>query len=161
MLCSIIEGKEYCRGLTSDHKPSLPAEKARIEASGGEVRRDVDKNGIPTGVYRVYVKGTRSHGLAMSRSFGDEVVGSVGVIAEPDITETIIEPWDKLIVLGSDGIWDRLSNEDVMRMAFKYTKSGQPEKAVNVIMSEARKKWVDRGEYIDDISCIVIMLNAV
>ena len=161
LLCSIIDGKECCKELTSDHKPSLPAEKARIEASGGEVRRIISENGEEYGPYRVYIKGERSPGLAMSRSFGDTVAASVGLIAEPDITETSIKPQDKIIVLGSDGIWDRLSNEEVMRMAFKYSKSDQPEKAVNAIITEARKRWADYGVHIDDISCILIVLNAV
>eukprot|EP00826_Nyctotherus_ovalis_P008516 TRINITY_DN1220_c0_g1_i10.p1 TRINITY_DN1220_c0_g1~~TRINITY_DN1220_c0_g1_i10.p1 ORF type:complete len:470 (+),score=86.08 TRINITY_DN1220_c0_g1_i10:310-1719(+) len=161
LLCSIVDGKEYCRALTSDHKPSLPAEKSRIEASGGEVRRIVTGDGEEVGPYRVYVKGGRSPGLAMSRSFGDAIAASVGVTTDPDTTETTIHAWDKIVVLGSDGIWDRLSNEEVARIAFKHSKADQPERAVNAIIGEARKRWANSGMHIDDISCILVMLHAV
>lgn len=97
----------------------------------------------------------------MSRSFGDAMAASVGVTTEPDITETAVQPQDKFIVLGSDGIWDRLSNDEVMRMAFKYSKADQPERAVNAIIAEARKRWANYGVHIDDISCILVMLHAV
>ena len=159
LLCSIINGKECSRALTSDHKPSLPAERARIEASGGEVRRYTSKTGAEYGPYRVWVRGEKVPGLAMSRSFGDAVAASVGVTNIPDLTETDLQSSDKFIVLGSDGVWDRLSNEEVTKMAFEYTKLGQPEKAVNNIINESRRRWENSGVHIDDISCILIMLN--
>lgn len=51
----------------------------------------------------------------MTRSIGDSVAKSVGVIAEPEIKVVgNLAPSDKFIVLASDGVWDRLSNEEVM-----------------------------------------------
>jgi serine/threonine protein phosphatase PrpC len=51
----------------------------------------------------------------MTRSIGDSVAKSVGVIAEPEIKVfSNLAPSDKFLVLASDGIWDRLSNEEVM-----------------------------------------------
>ena len=50
----------------------------------------------------------------MSRSFGDTVAASVGVIAEPEVSEhrrDITDFKDTFILLGSDGIWDFISNE--------------------------------------------------
>ena len=43
--------------------------------------RDHDKN--PVGPLRVWLKDEDIPGLAMTRSFGDEVASRVGVIAEP------------------------------------------------------------------------------
>ena len=52
-------------------------------------------------------------GLAMSRSFGDQIASQVGVISEPGkylIKEEIMEfnftKNDRFIVLASDGIWE-------------------------------------------------------
>ncbi len=51
----------------------------------------------------------------MTRSIGDMVANSVGVTAEPEIKVfPNLSPSDKFIVIASDGIWDRLSNEEIM-----------------------------------------------
>jgi serine/threonine protein phosphatase PrpC len=40
---------------------------------------------------------------------------SVGVTAEPEVKVfSNLSPNDKILVLASDGIWDRLSNQEVM-----------------------------------------------
>jgi len=72
--------------LTEDHKPNLPAEKARIERNGGQVKFDGGYN------YRVYAKGKRYPGLNMSRAMGD-LLGfhDAGISAEPDVCERHIQ----------------------------------------------------------------------
>ena len=66
--------------LTRDHKPTLEDEKRRIYQSGGEVRKiEGDFN------HRVFVRGRPFPGLSMSRSLGDTIACSVGVIAEPEV----------------------------------------------------------------------------
>lgn len=50
----------------------------------------------------------------MTRSIGDLVAGSVGVTAEPEIQVfNCMTKMDKALVIASDGIWDRLSNQEV------------------------------------------------
>lgn len=71
--------------LTEDHKPNLPAEKARIERGGGRVVFDGGYN------YRVYAKGKRYPGLNMSRAMGDlKGFHDAGISAEPDIAQWTI-----------------------------------------------------------------------
>jgi len=72
--------------LTEDHKPNLPAEKARIESNGGQVLFDGGYN------YRVYAKGKRYPGLNMSRAMGD-LLGfhDAGISAVPDVCQRRIE----------------------------------------------------------------------
>jgi len=66
--------------LTEDHKPNLPAEKARIEKHGGQVIFDGAYN------YRVYAKGKRYPGLNMSRAMGDlKGFHNAGISAVPDV----------------------------------------------------------------------------
>jgi len=53
----------------------------------------------------------------MSRSFGDGVAQSVGVISIPDIK--VLQRKDPFymnafIVIGSDGLWDFISNEKML-----------------------------------------------
>ena len=49
-------------------------------------------------------------GLAMSRSIGDLVAQSVGVLPEPEFFELEMNCDDKFIVIASDGIWEFMSN---------------------------------------------------
>ena len=49
----------------------------------------------------------------MTRSFGDEVGASVGVISTPEVGEYTIKEEDKAIIIASDGLWEYLSNKEV------------------------------------------------
>ncbi len=50
----------------------------------------------------------------MTRSLGDFVAKSVGVTSEPEIKVfSNICDTDKAIVIASDGIWDRIPNEEM------------------------------------------------
>lgn len=71
--------------MTRDHKPSTPDEAARIKRRGGRIEPFKDEDDQFIGPARVWLKDDDVPGLAMSRSFGDRVAASVGVIAEPGI----------------------------------------------------------------------------
>lgn len=77
----------------------------------------------------------------MSRSFGDEVASSVGVTCEPEILDHTLHQEDKILILGSDGVWEFMSNEEVMRMALLYYEDKNPEKAGDLIVEECAKRW--------------------
>jgi serine/threonine protein phosphatase PrpC len=47
----------------------------------------------------------------MSRSLGDYVAHSVGVIAEPIVKEYQLLPEDQILIIASDGVWEFMSNE--------------------------------------------------
>lgn len=75
--------------LSNDHKPELEIEKERIEKSGGVIS-PFESNKIiqfivkdSNGPLRVFVKGEKYPGIAMSRSLGDFVAKTVGVICDP------------------------------------------------------------------------------
>ncbi|CBZ52521.1 hypothetical protein NCLIV_023090 [Neospora caninum Liverpool] len=92
--------------LTRDHRPDDPAEQARIEAAGAEVKMD---RGTP-----------RVRGLAMSRSFGDSDrkrgPGPHPITAKPDIRQFFASANDVLL-LHTDGLdfggadWDLVADE--------------------------------------------------
>jgi serine/threonine protein phosphatase PrpC len=54
-----------------------------------------------------------SPGLAMSRSIGDGYAHILGCSSEPEINNYIIHPKDKILVLGTDGIFEHLSNLEI------------------------------------------------
>ncbi|XP_057786655.1 probable protein phosphatase 2C 75 [Salvia miltiorrhiza] len=96
----------YRRGrflpLTFDHKPGRADEKARIEASGGQV--------VNTDTARV--QGI----LAMSRAIGDMFLKPY-VISEPDMTFRRRKGEDEFLILASDGLWDVIPTEMAGRVA--------------------------------------------
>jgi hypothetical protein len=69
--------------LTRDHKPCEKDEALRIKKRGGRIQPFRDEDGEFIGPQRVWIKEEEVPGLAMSRSFGDRVASTVGVIAEP------------------------------------------------------------------------------
>ena len=95
------------------------------------------------GPKRVWLKNKQVPGLAMTRSIGDMAASSVGVTAEPEIKVfNNLMPHDKFIVVGSDGIWDRLSNQEVMMtIAKQYYQSKDADNACNHLMREAADRW--------------------
>ncbi|KAL5568335.1 hypothetical protein UlMin_024910 [Ulmus minor] len=82
--------------LSCDHKPQRPDELKRIEAAGGRV---------------IHWNGHRVLGvLGTSRSIGDRYLRPF-VISKPEVTVTKRSEKDEFLILGSDGLWDVVSNE--------------------------------------------------
>jgi len=48
---------------------------------------------------------------------------------------------DKFIVICSDGVWEFLSNEDVMEIVRPFYLSNQLEEACNRLVAKAVEKW--------------------
>jgi len=80
-------------------------------------------------------------GLAMSRSLGDTIAHSVGVISDPEVKSFTIGIEDKFIVIGSDGVFEFLTNEDIAKLVIPFYESNSPEAAANEIVKAAFKKW--------------------
>lgn len=128
--------------LSRDHKPNETDESSRISRHGGRVEAYQDEHGNPFGPSRVWLKHQNIPGLAMSRSLGDKVAASVGVICEPEILEFEVIKEDKFIVLGSDGIFEFLTNEDVVKFVVPYWRRGDAEGAAETLAREARLSWI-------------------
>lgn len=53
----------------------------------------------------------------MTRSLGDLVAKSVGVTHDPEIKVfPNLSKNDKFMIIASDGLWDRISNEEITRL---------------------------------------------
>ena len=100
--------------LTRPHTPELPAELARIEASGGSVEATLIAGVGLVGPPRVWKDHQVAPGLAMSRSLGDVLGAEVGVCAEADVAERVLGSEDALLVLASDGLWEFLPPQQVV-----------------------------------------------
>ena len=99
--------------LSRDHKPSDKDEAERIKSKGGRIEAFKDEDNEFIGPQRVWIKEEDIPGLAMSRSFGDQIAASVGVIAEPEIKEYFFNKNDAFFILASDGVWEFLDSNEV------------------------------------------------
>jgi len=70
-------------------------------------------NGDYHGPHRLWLQNDNIPGIAMSRSFGDQVAASVGVIAEPEVMEYSITKNDKFLIIATDGIWEFITSQEV------------------------------------------------
>ena len=78
----------------------------------------------------------------MTRSIGDLVAGSVGVTCEPEIQVfNGLTPYDKALVIASDGIWDRFSNEEVTQVVMQYYDKKDPDAAANFLINTSVMRW--------------------
>ncbi len=145
--------------LTNDHKPDEPSEAKVILANNGRIDSYRDQNGNPLGPLRVWLKNEDIPGLAMTRSFGDQVAARVGVNAVPEMSELELTKDDKFMVLASDGIWEFLKNIDVARIIHPFYLKKNAEGAAESLVREAFKRWKKEEDVIDDITCIVIFLD--
>lgn len=150
--------------LTRDHKPGRVDEKQRILALGGKV----DQGCFPVaqgGTIR-WMKGGPERvmdrqgigGLAVSRSLGDLALKPY-VTAQPEVLERRLDNKDKLLVLGSDGIWDQLSSKEAVEIA---SRCADPRAAAQEIAETARKRWQiqTQGQVSDDITALVVRLES-
>ena len=164
ILCSCNNNIWKSSQLTKDHKPKDQSEYDRIISSGGTVSRmiNIEKNDEEIGPYRVWDKTQdKGPGLAMSRSIGDAHAKTLGVLAEPDIFEYTLNEGDKFIVCATDGIWEYLSNDDVMdTIKDIYENNGKAEEACEILVKRASSEWIkENNKTMDDISCAIIFLN--
>mmetsp|Transcript_47246 Transcript_47246/g.146178 ORF Transcript_47246/g.146178 Transcript_47246/m.146178 type:complete len:454 (-) Transcript_47246:406-1767(-) len=144
---------------TEDHKPNSPPEQARIEANGGEVRSQTYPDGWVN--HRIFVRGQDFPGLCMTRTLGDESVKAHGVIATPEVKKTEVDlSAQPFLILASDGVWEFLDSEFVVKAVAKKIQTDGPERTVQKLQREARKRWRnEEGDYCDDITSMLIQLR--
>ena len=155
---SILSTKTGIRELSYDHKPDNKDEKARILRCGGRVH-PIKDFGKYVGPARVWVKSGDYPGLAMSRSIGDFVAKSVGCTCAPEIVETTLDSTCNFIVIGSDGVFEVMSNteiENTVRMPYLNRK---PEIAANILVDKAVVQWRKESDGQDDITALIIFFD--
>ncbi|XP_073394994.1 probable protein phosphatase 2C 33 [Physcomitrium patens] len=137
--------------LTVDLKPNLPREAERIRQCRGRVFALHDEPEVP----RVWLPFDDSPGLAMARAFGDFCLKDYGVIAVPEMCYRQLTKQDQFIVLATDGIWDVLSNEEVVQVVAQAPTRAT---AARALVESAVRVW--RLKYptskVDD--CAVVCL---
>ena len=159
---------------TEDHKPNTETEKRRIKLAGGEIYQTITlfplrQNGKEIEPPWRVLPGR----LSVSRTFGDieaketKFGGIPGVVlALPDITEIELDNEFNFMVIGCDGIFDVLSNEEILE-------------CIKIVLKEKNVKEIKEddvhelcGDFTamivksaiakdssDNVSCIVVAFN--
>ena len=156
VLAKLINDKTISEPMTTDHKPTLPEENERILRWNGRVEPFKDAFGRAKGPPRVWLKHEDIPGLAMSRSMGDSWGAMAGVIAIPEIKEINIngeEDW--FIVIGTDGIWEFLTNDEVSDILMPYYTKRSSEGAGETLVKEAFLRWQANSETMNIIYWII------
>jgi serine/threonine protein phosphatase PrpC len=148
-------GKIISEEFTHDHKPDTPDEKKRIIAAGGRVFAVEYDDGID-GPMRVWLGHMDVPGLAMSRSLGDAVAHTAGVISEPEFFERQLDPaTDRCILVATDGLWEFMDNDECIAMAVD---ASEPRISVDALVREANQRWMREEQVIDDTTVITAHL---
>lgn len=140
--------------LSKDHKPDSASERERISRAGGYVEPTLIGSSFQ-GPHRVWLRRQTDGGLAVSRSLGDTALEPAGVVPHPDVIKQTVTSADKFVVMASDGVWDQLSNDQVVAIASMHD---DPRNASTAIVKEARRRWERDGSYVDDITAMVIKM---
>lgn len=151
--------------LSSDQKPCREDERRRIlSMDGGAVHPSTMVRGmggtqarvVRLGPERVWDRAGRC-GLGVSRSLGDLNMRPY-VIAQPEVCERLLDNRDMVLILASDGVWDRVGSQEAVDIAAKHDDPGT---AAREITGVARKRWhaETRGQLSDDITAVVVRLD--
>ncbi|KAG1679117.1 hypothetical protein FOA52_000472 [Chlamydomonas sp. UWO 241] len=143
--------------LSEDHKPAHEIERTRIIAAGGFLS-DIG------GVCRV------NGNLNLSRAIGDlrykcntaMHVRDQIITAEPDVRKFTITPEDRFFVLACDGVWDVMSNQDVVDFTEQRLNQGMTPAEISCAMLDAclaNDPKEARGVGCDNMTAIVVLLN--
>ncbi|KAK1371278.1 PPM-type phosphatase domain-containing protein [Heracleum sosnowskyi] len=140
--------------LTVDLKPDLPREAERIKRCKGRVFALQDE----PEVQRVWLPFDDAPGLAMARAFGDFCLKDYGVISIPEFSHRTLTESDKFIVLASDGVWDVLSNEEVVEI---ISSAPTRSSAARILVDSAAREWKSKypTSKMDDCAVVCLYLD--
>lgn len=141
--------------LSQEHKPNLPLEQERILKMGGKVEKMSYPGLGEVGPYRVFADGL-CLGIAMSRSMGDFAAHQFGVISTPEIREFKLNAKAKFLIICSDGVYEFLSNEDLMKMGFRYYYNNTPEAFCRDVINRSTIFWEKESKFVDDMTIITV-----
>lgn len=144
------DGSIVAVDLSRDHKPDDPEEMARVVACGGRV--------FEWGVPRVWLRDVDMPGLAMARSFGDLAAETVGVFAEPELSEVELSSADKFGIWASDGVWEFMTSQEVVDIVAAHASKG-PQACAEAVVTESTKRWNQEEDVVDDTTIVITFFS--
>jgi len=150
---SIVDGGGTDSGLTTDHKPDHPDERARIYRTGGHVE-------VIQGCPRV------NGDLALSRAFGDsqhKLTGGPGqedhpVTVDPEMMTINCDATD-ILILVCDGISEgEFPNPEVVKLAADMLREGKDKADPAAAAAAVCRKAIECGSK-DNLSCMIVLFG--
>ncbi|KAJ6743481.1 PROTEIN PHOSPHATASE 2C 72-RELATED [Salix viminalis] len=140
--------------LGDSRAPGVPSEAKRIRKCNGRVLALKEE----PHVHRVWLPHEDSPGLAMSRAFGDFLLKKHGIIALPDISYHRVTYEDQFVVLASDGVWDVLSNKEVVSIV---SAADCEQAAAKAVVEAATAAWKRKftSSKVDDCTAVCLFLQ--
>jgi len=114
-------------------------------------RLDVDGN--PP---RIWLQEADYPGCAFTRSLGDAVADTIGVFAEPEMFTTELKSDCKMVILASDGVFEFMTNKDVVDLCATFD---DPLKACHAVVRKSYDLWMEQETRTDDITVIIMFLD--
>ncbi|XP_042391775.1 probable protein phosphatase 2C 74 [Zingiber officinale] len=134
----VMSHRGVANALTDDHRAAREDERNRIQNNGGFVT-------CHNGTWRV------QDTLAVSRSFGDLSLKE-WIISEPEIKNIHLTPDCEFLILASDGLWDKVTNQEAVDVVSRH---GSLLESCKVLIELSCR----RGNK-DDITVMVIQLKS-
>jgi len=106
---AVLSAERKAVVMSREHNPGLSEEKSRIEKKGGAV--------IFCRQWRVQAV------LSISRAIGNQKMKEF-VTSQPDVTTRILRPGDDFLILGTDGLWDYVGEQEAVEIACERLKHG-------------------------------------
>ena len=148
---TILYSNKRVIALSTDHKPDDEIEKARISKAGGFI-----------------IEGRVNGNLNLSRALGDlEYKKNPSlkpqeqlISAYPDIVTHTIKAEDAFLVMGCDGIWEIMNQDEICETAeSKMKTSSKLTEVAEEILDKGLAPDTSQGIGCDNMSCIVIQLH--
>ncbi|XP_019192475.1 PREDICTED: protein phosphatase 2C and cyclic nucleotide-binding/kinase domain-containing protein-like [Ipomoea nil] len=105
---------------------------------------------------RLWVQNGMYPGTAFTRSIGDSIAETIGVVANPEIMVLELTQSHPFFVIASDGVFEFLSSQTVVDMVSMYK---DPRDACAAIVAESYRLWLQYETRTDDITVIVVHIN--
>ncbi|KAL3150178.1 hypothetical protein ABBQ32_000038 [Trebouxia sp. C0010 RCD-2024] len=137
VLCTAGKAK----ALSCDHTADKEEERQRVQAAGASVQWKIDS-------WRI-----GEAGMQVTRSLGDADL-KPAVTAQPEVVQHQLSSQDEFVVVASDGLWDKLTNQEAVGLVYDTVK--QPAMAAQRLATEA----LTRGS-TDNITVVVAFLRPV
>mmetsp|Transcript_1407 Transcript_1407/g.2831 ORF Transcript_1407/g.2831 Transcript_1407/m.2831 type:complete len:356 (+) Transcript_1407:159-1226(+) len=164
-----LEGERIAIALTTNHTMYSQDEQERVQLAGAELRQSDEIEDIASindskelydsysKLLRAFLPGKSYPSNRLTRSIGDSASEGIGIVSDPDVTSCDLTANDDILIIASSGVFEFLTNQEVIDICTIYTNPLQASEAVTRAVYEI---WIERKNRCDDITVIVCFLSS-